>query len=83
MDSAARTHRTRLSWALLAIAGLGLLLHGAWVAGLGKGAIDVFVEDWVYNVALVLAPVICLLKACQPDEPTQRNTATSSRFSLA
>ncbi len=56
----------RLLWAMLAAAGLGVLVHAAWVAGLGAGAVDVLVEDWVYNAALVLAPAVCLLKSCQP-----------------
>ena len=50
-------------WLLLGLAGLGLALHAAWVAGLGKGQIDVLVDEWVYNGVLVLAALVCLLKA--------------------
>jgi len=55
-----------LLWAMLAVGGLGLLVHAAWVAGLGAGTLDVFAEDWVYNAALVMAPAVCLVKSCQP-----------------
>jgi diguanylate cyclase (GGDEF)-like protein len=64
--SAAPTHRTRLARALLLVGGLCLLLHVAWVAGLGKGEIDGFVNNWAYNVGLVLAAVVCLLRASEP-----------------
>ncbi len=56
-------HSKAVLWLLLGLAGLGLLLHAAWIGGLGRGEADVFIDEWVYNGVLALAAVICLLKA--------------------
>jgi hypothetical protein len=50
-------------WLLLGFAGLGVLLHAAWIAGLGEGDLDAFVDEWVYNGVLVLTAAICVLRA--------------------
>jgi diguanylate cyclase (GGDEF)-like protein len=66
---ALRRHLNQAQWALLALAVLGLAVHAAWVAGVGKGSIDTLVNEWVYNAVLVLASVVCLLKvAISPGE---------------
>ncbi len=56
-------HRRPVLWLLLGLACLGLALHAAWIAGLGKGTLDVFIDEWAYNVVLVLASGVCFLKA--------------------
>jgi diguanylate cyclase (GGDEF)-like protein len=50
-------------WLLLALAVAGILLHAAWIGGFGEGRIDELVDHWVYNGVLVLASLICLLRA--------------------
>ncbi|MDX6583171.1 MAG: hypothetical protein QOI10_2355 [Solirubrobacterales bacterium] len=52
------------------LAGLGLLLHVAWVSGLGAGQIDGFVNHWAYNGTLALAAAVCVVRAVQ--SPAQR-----------
>ena len=50
-------------WILLGLASLGVAAHAVWVAGVGQGEADVLIDEWVYNAVLVLAAVVCLLKA--------------------
>src|SRR4051794_12694760 len=66
MDGAI-THRSSRAFAriALAIAALGVLVHIAWVAGLGKGNADVLIDEWVYNGVLALAALVCLARAAE------------------
>ena len=49
--------------ATLGLAALGLLVHAAWIAGLGAGTADLLINDGIYNAVLVLSALTCLLRA--------------------
>ncbi len=55
-----------LLWLPLGLAALGVLVHIAWVSGLGKGEINQFVTLWLYHGVLVLAALVCFVRAIEP-----------------
>ncbi len=55
-----------LTMVALGLAGLGLLVHAAWLAGLGAGSADALINNGVYNGVLVLCALVCLLRAARP-----------------
>ena len=55
--------------ALLGLAVVGLALHVAWVSGFARGELNELINHWVYNGVLVLAAVVCVLRAvASPDQ---------------
>ena len=52
-----------LLWGLLALGVAGLLLHAAWIAGLGRGELNLLINHWVYNGVLIVAAIACLVRA--------------------
>ena len=64
--AAAHTRTTTLAGVTLALAALGLVIHALWLAGVGAGVADDFINNGVYNAVLVLAALTCLLRAVGP-----------------
>ncbi len=52
-----------LLWGLLALGLAGMLLHAAWIAGLGRGELNLLINHWVYNGVLIVAAIACLVRA--------------------
>ena len=50
--------------ATLGLAALGLLVHAAWIAGLGAGTADLLINDGFYHGVLALAAgPVCFVRA--------------------
>ncbi len=49
--------------ALIAVGVAGLLVHAAWIAGLGRGEVNILVNHGIYNVVLAIAALVCILRA--------------------
>ncbi len=54
--------------ALLGLAVAGLALHVAWVSGFAGDELTELINHWVYNGVLVLAAVVCVLRAVASPE---------------
>lgn len=48
----------------LVLAAVGLVIHVAWVAGVGGPSIDTAVNDWIYNAVLAVAALSCFARVC-------------------
>jgi hypothetical protein len=57
-----------------------VLIHLAWVAGLGRPGLDFAINDLVYNAGLLAASVACLLR---PEPPATPRCPRSTRARLS